>query len=155
MTRWLEVAWPRLRHLIVHGGTLCQIVLYPCIFIGGLYMLITSAPNVVEEEMGGVAQSAWIWLSVACPVLTLVAYLARRSSGWIGDLGPGLGIGANVGLTFALTSYVAAVLQASWIGKGMYALWPFIGFTMLVGLIALRDVLRLVDANRLRKVTKS
>lgn len=151
MRRWLEVAWLRLRHLIVHGGTLCQIVLYPCIFIGGLYMLITSAPNVVEDEMGAFAQHAWIWLSVVCPVLTLASYLARRNHGWLAELGPGMGIGANVGLTLALTSYVSAVVQASWIGKGMYALWPFIGLTILVGLIAVRDVLRLVDLNRLRK----
>lgn len=152
MRRWLEGAWPRLRTLIIHGGTLCQVLLYPCIFIAGLYMIIAAPPNVVAEEMGTHVQYFWTWLSAACPVLTLVGYLLRRSS--FGDFALPISIGANTGLTLAVGAYVCAVVQASWIGRGLYSTFLIVGVVLIIAAIALRDILRFIDGNRLRRCAR-
>lgn len=149
MRHRLEGAWPRLRTLIIHGGTLCQVLLYPFIFIAGMYMIIAAPPNSVAEEMGTHVQYFWTWLSAVCPVLTLVAYLLRRSS--FGDFALPISIGANAGLTLALGAYICAVVQASWIGRGLYATFLIVGVTLIIAAIAWRDVLRFIDSNRLTR----
>ena len=152
MRCWPRGLWPQVRRLIVHGGTLCQLVLYPWVFAAGVYMLINQVPNVVSEEMGAYVHQGWALLLVTSPLLTLAGWWLRRGREHLADVGPVLSITGNLGATGALAAYVTAVVQASWIGRGMFSVFLVVAFMELTALIAVRDVLHIRDADRVRKV---
>lgn len=120
------------------GGTLCQTVLYPFLWASGVYMLATDAPTTVRNELSGNVHWVWIGLLVICPVTCLAGQLARNQY-----TGRRLQLWSNLGITFALGAYVAAVVQASWFGRGLFAVYLAAGMSILTLCITIRDVRRL------------
>lgn len=134
----LAKAW----HLIETGGVLCQIVLYPSFVIAGIYMLLAQTPQTVQKELGSSIHIIWAVMLIACPVIALCGVLLQRDD----DLryaGAVLMFGSSFGVTGALATYVAATLQSPWLGRGVFAVWVFIGLTVLHALITARDAHRL------------
>ena len=88
------------------GGTLCQAVVYPFLWVSGIYMAVTSAPTTVRSEIGGTVHWLWIALLIICPVTCFAGQILRDQY-----TGRQLQLWSNVGITCALAAYVAAGLM--------------------------------------------
>ncbi|WP_288436738.1 hypothetical protein [uncultured Gordonia sp.] len=120
------------------GGTLCQAVVYPFLWVSGIYMAVTSAPTTVRAEIGGTVHWVWIALLIVCPMTCLVGELLPDKY-----TGRQLQLWSNVGITCALGAYVSAVVQASWLGRGLFAVYMASGLMVLTACISVRDARRL------------
>ncbi|GAC71041.1 hypothetical protein [Gordonia soli] len=120
------------------GGVLCQTALYPFLWLSGVYMTFTDAPTTVRGELGGGAHWVWIGLLTLCPITCLAGQLLHDQY-----TGRQLQLWSNIGITCALGAYVSAVVQASWLGRGLFAVYMAAGFTILAAVISIRDVRKL------------
>lgn len=91
----------------------------------------------------------WVWWWIAVDTggalcQTVLYPLARNQYA-----GRQLQLWSNLGLTFALGAYVTAVVQASWLGRGLFAVYLAAGVSILTLCITIRDV-RLLRTIRAR-----
>ena len=84
------------------------------------------APSTVRTEMGVTAHFIWIALLTICPPVVLVGCKVKNKY-----IGLWLQLAGDLGMTSALIAYCAAILQAAWLGKGVFSIWGFLGLAII------------------------
>ena len=80
----------------------------------------------------------WIALLIVRPMTCLVGELLSDKY-----TGRQLQLWSNVGIACALGAYVSAVVQASWLGRGLFSVYMASGLMVLTACISVRDARRL------------
>ena len=115
--------------------------------IGGLYDLIMNVPPLHVDPHAASMPSyhMWLWLNALAPPIALIGKGLRGSWTYVGMW---LQLTGDVGVTGALLSYLAGEFAVIGLSEGNYSLSMAIAAIMATGMLALRDIRRLVQVEQ-------
>lgn len=141
---WIKAFWKAVDDETI---SLFQNLFYFLLICAGTYGLLVAGgvPQAVEETMTRPFYLLWLGLNVIAPAICL---LGKRLKGNFAYSGMWLQLAGDIGSFFALAAYIGAVLETSWWGRGVYAIFIVaMGFAGTMLFLA-RDVRRLRQVER-------
>ena len=123
-----------------------QWLFYMAFGIGGLYDLVMRVPAAhADPHMSSVVYHMWLWLNVLAPPVALIGKGLRGNWTYVGMW---MQLTGDVGVTGALMGYLAGEFAVIGLGEGNYSISMALAAIMATGMLALRDVRRLIQVER-------
>lgn len=152
---WLTVridarlAWAELMDIIDSRTVrLFQAVMYAGWFLFGIYAVLFAEPvSVVDEAMGSIIYTTWVWVNIIGPVLVAVGcWLARKTGAPSRRVTNGLilQVGGDLAMMLMLGGMWSSLLASAWWGKGTHATFTYMCLSGCALLLVIGDLRRLV-----------
>lgn len=136
------------------GVGIFQAIVYLHLAAGGAYcaLIARGVPQAVEDAMGHHVNTVWLWLCIGCAVCMVGKILSGRPDRrkfWVHTTGLHLQLAGDIAALGAFAGYVLATMQSEYWGKVLLAAWLVAGLADCAGLLVMRDIRRIGQAERM------